>query len=169
MSILDIELEELEELAKKAEPLSKKLFTLLKKKKPRELDDIVHDMHDEMFEKVDCLECGRCCKSLGPVIKDRDVDRMAKYLKLKPAKFIQEYLRLDEDGDYVFKSMPCPFLMPDNYCMVYENRPKACSEYPHTDRKRFYQILDLTLKNTFTCPVVYKITENLKEIYRKPS
>lgn len=46
------------------------------------------------------------------------------------------YLRVDEDNDKVFKSMPCPFLGEDNLCSIYDIRPKACREFPHTDRKK---------------------------------
>lgn len=90
---------------------------------------------------------------------------MAKRLKMKAVDFISQYLRIDEDNDYVFKQTPCPFLMSDNYCMVYEDRPKACREYPHTDRKRMYQILNLTHKNCEVCPVVFCITEELVKRY----
>ncbi len=155
-------LEKLDVLAAKAAPSTKKLFKSLKKRKPKNLDDVVHNAHAEVFEEIDCLSCANCCKTLGPRLSDSDIKRMAKYLKIKPAKFIDEYLRVDEDNDFVFSSMPCPFLMPDNYCMVYEVRPKACREYPHTDRKRFYQILDLTQKNVETCPAVYEVVERIK-------
>jgi Fe-S-cluster containining protein len=47
--------------------------------------------------------------------------------------------------------------------IIYENRPKACREYPHTNRKRFVQILNLSHKNCETCPVVYEIFEALRE------
>jgi len=154
----------LAEKARQAEPQHKALVKKLKKKKPKNLDNTVHALHEEVFSEIDCLACANCCKTLGPRITDHDIARLAKHLKLKPGKFIESYLRLDEDNDYVFKEMPCPFLMPDNYCMVYEHRPKACREYPHTDRKRFYQALDITLKNTATCPAVFEIMERLKQI-----
>jgi hypothetical protein len=51
--------------------------------------------------------------------------------------------------------------MPDNYCMVYESRPKACREYPHTDRKKFAQLLSLTEKNLDTCPAVLDICKGI--------
>lgn len=156
-------LDKLDVLAVKAAPSTKKLFKSLKKRKPKNLDDVVHHAHEEVFEEIDCLSCANCCKKLGPRLSDSDIKRLAKFLKIKPAKFIDKYLRVDEDNDFVFKSMPCPFLMPDNYCMVYEVRPKACREYPHTDRKRFYQILDLTQKNVETCPAVYEVVERIKE------
>lgn len=96
------------------------------------------------------------------MIIDKDIERLAKQFRMKPSEFINQYLYLDSENDYVFKETPCPFLMPDNYCMVYENRPRACREYPHTDRKRFYQILSLSLTNTHYCPAVYEVVDRLK-------
>ena len=134
----------------------------LKKKKPKQLDNFVHDLHFKAFSEFDCLDCANCCKTIGPRLIDKDVERLAKHLKVKVVEFMDEYVKVDEDGDMIFKTHPCPFLLPDNYCMVYESRPRACREYPHTDRKRFYQILNLTHKNCETCPVVYNIVEELK-------
>jgi hypothetical protein len=134
----------------------------LKKKKPKNLDDMVHELHAEAFATFECLDCANCCKTIGPRLIDKDIERLAKHLKMKVSDFINHYILTDEDGDYVFKDHPCPFLLPDNYCMVYENRPRACREYPHTDRKRFYQILPLSHKNCETCPVVFGIFEELR-------
>ena len=136
-------------------------FKKLKAKKPKNLDDVFHKLHHEAFDQFDCLSCANCCSSISPVITEKDIEKLAKRLKLKPVDFIAQYLYIDEDKDYVFKQTPCPFLMPDNYCMVYEDRPKACREYPHTDRKRMYQILNLTYKNCEVCPVVYGITSEM--------
>ena len=158
----NISLKELRDKALKLAPETKPFFAKLKKKKPKKLDDIVHELHHEVFEDINCLNCAKCCKSISPTLYDKDVERLAKHLKIKPSKFIEEYLYIDDENDYVFKQTPCPFLLGDNYCMVYENRPKACREYPHTDRKRFYQILNLTLKNTEVCPAVFNIVEELK-------
>jgi len=155
-------IEKLPKLGLQKQKENKKFFANLKKKKPSKLDQIVQELHDDEFLKIDCLECANCCITTGPLITKKDIDRISKHLKLKPEKFIEQYLRIDEDNDYVFKSMPCPFLGSDNYCFIYDVRPRACKEYPHTDRKRFYQILDITLKNTFICPAVYNIIENLK-------
>ncbi|MEZ5195513.1 MAG: YkgJ family cysteine cluster protein [Bacteroidales bacterium] len=157
--------EKLKELAASKESQNKKFFKRLKAKTPRDLDEKVHKLHTMAFSEIDCLDCAYCCKHLGPRILEKDIERISKYLKIKKDNFIQQYLRIDEDGDYVFQSMPCPFLQADNYCSVYEARPKACREYPHTDRRKFHQIFPLTIKNTITCPAVYEIVENLKKIY----
>jgi uncharacterized protein len=128
----------------------------------KDLDPLIHRLHEQVYENTNCLACANCCITTGPLLTDRDIERIAKSLKIKPSMFIERYLRIDEDNDYVFKSLPCPFLGGDNHCAVYENRPKACREYPHTDRKNMRQILNLTLKNTLVCPVVHEIFERLK-------
>ncbi len=155
--------EELKILTDKTRSDTEALLKKLKKKKPKDLDNIVHGLHIEAFSKFNCLDCANCCKTIGPRLTKMDIDRMAKNLKIKSSDFTEKYVITDEDGDFVFHDHPCPFLLPDNYCMVYESRPKACREYPHTDRKRFYQILDLSHKNCETCPVVYEIFEELKQ------
>ena len=83
---------------------------------------------------------------------------------MKPSYFIEQYLHVDEDKDFVLNTAPCAFLGEDNYCTVYEHRPTACREYPHTDRKRFYQVLDITLRNTAVCPAAFEIVEKLKKV-----
>ena len=125
------------------------------------MDTIVQELHNRFSSEIDCLQCANCCRSLGPAIYDKDIDRMAKALRMKPSDIVANYLKIDEDGDYVFQSMPCPFLMPDNYCSIYEARPKACREYPHTDRKKFSQIYKLTVRNTQTCPIAYEVLKEL--------
>ncbi len=161
-----IDLQKLQEDANNKSRENKRFLEKLKKKKPKDLDVKVAGFHDEVFEYTDCLECANCCKSISPVVIDRDIDRIAKYLKMSPSEMTKQYLELDRDEDYVFRETPCPFLMPDNYCMIYEVRPRACREYPHTDRKRFYQINTLTWKNTFICPAVFDVVEKLKDIYK---
>ena len=158
-----MDVSQLKNLAKIAAPASKKLFDKLRRTKPKDLDDVVHRLHEEVFEDVDCLKCANCCKTTSPIFYHSDIERVARHLKMKPSRFIEQYLHIDEDGDYVLNSAPCPFLDADNYCLVYENRPTACREYPHTDRKRFHQILDLTLKNTAICPAAYRIVEEMKK------
>ena len=143
----------------------KTLFKKIKRKPPKDLDQVVQRLHDETFQKINCLDCANCCKTTSPIFTNRDINRISKFLKLKARQFSDEYLRCDEDGDMVLKSSPCPFLFEDNKCMIYEVRPKACAEYPHTNRKKFHQITDLTLKNVSICPAAFNIVEKLKHIY----
>lgn len=142
---------------------TKKYFDKLKKKRPKQLDNAVHQIHEEVFACTDCLKCANCCKTTGPLFTEKDIERISNALNLKPSQFVEKYLKIDEDNDYVLQKTPCSFLGPDNYCSIYDIRPKACREYPHTDRVRFYQILEITLKNTAICPAAYEIIERLKK------
>jgi len=152
-------------MGREAHEENQRFFKKLKKKVPGNLDEVVHELHDEAFGEFDCLSCANCCSSISPMMTGKDVERLAKPLKMKPSQVIEQYMHLDEDHDYVFNNAPCPFLMPDNYCSVYEYRPKACREYPHTDRRRFSQLLNLTLKNCEVCPIVFAVVDRLKEKY----
>ncbi|MCL6265025.1 YkgJ family cysteine cluster protein [Flagellimonas myxillae] len=158
--------EVLKQLPKKAKDKhseNKKFFGKLKKKPPKNLDYLMQELHTEEFERTDCLECANCCKTTGPLFTNADVERIAKHFRLKPSQFIAQYLRVDEEDDYVLQQVPCTFLGADNYCSIYDVRPKACREFPHTDRKKFHQISNLTLKNVAICPAAFNIVEEMKQ------
>ncbi len=154
-SEIDSAIEIRDEIAKSLKKLSKK--------KHNKVDQVFHELHEEAFEKIDCLECGNCCKTTSPIFRDIDAKRISKKLKLSQAQFEKEYLRKDMDGDWVLNSAPCPFLGTDNHCFIYDFRPQACREYPHTNRKRMIAVLDLTLKNMEICPAVAKIVKQIPE------
>lgn len=148
--------------AQKSRKDNKKFLLNLKKQNKQKLDQAFHQAHEEAFAEIDCLTCANCCKTTSPIFRDVDINRIAKHLKMKVADFIEAYLYLDKDEDYVLKSAPCAFLGADNYCSIYEVRPKACAEYPHTDRKNMYQLLELTHKNSLVCPAVAQLVEQMK-------
>ena len=160
---MDTILKQLAKLAKDKHNENKKFFDKLKKKVPKNLDYVMQDLHDREFKRTDCLTCANCCKTTGPLFTFADIERIAKHLRLKPQQFTEKYLRIDEDNDYVLQSVPCTFLDNENYCMIYDVRPKACREFPHTDRKKFQQITNLTLKNVAVCPAAYNIVEEMKK------
>ncbi len=152
------------ERARQEHKVNKKFLSRIKARPPKDLDQQFHQLHKEVFTEVDCLQCANCCKTTSPIFRDVDIDRLSKHLGVRPADLVEKYLYLDEDGDYVLNSSPCPFLGQDNYCSVYEARPKACREYPHTDRKNMLQILPLTLRNTLVCPAVSRVMRRMREI-----
>lgn len=161
MSDPDIEAFRKEATGKAAE--NKRFLSRLKKVDSRDLDRQFHEAHEEVFSDLDCLTCANCCKTTSPIFYQSDIERVARALDMKPGMFVEKYLAVDEDRDHVLRSAPCPFLDDDNRCKVYDDRPKACREYPHTDRKKMVQVLDLAYKNTLVCPAVLRIVEKLKQ------
>lgn len=152
----------LPKLAKDKHKENKSFFAKLKKKPPKHLDYLMQELHEDEFSRTNCLKCANCCKTTGPLFTDKDIVRISKHFKIKEHQFITQYLEIDEDNDYVLKSVPCIFLGTDNYCSIYDVRPKACREFPHTDRKKFQQISNLTLKNIAICPAAFNIVEEMK-------
>ena len=163
-----MDLEFYKQAAKQKHKEHKKFLDSLKKKPPKNLDYVVEDMHEETFREINCLSCANCCKTTGPLFTEKDKERIAKHLRMKISDFEAKFLRIDEDQDWVLQSTPCFFLDEnDNKCNIYDVRPKACREYPHTDRKKIYQINNLTLKNTEICPATYVFVEKLRKVLEK--
>jgi hypothetical protein len=159
---LDSEISSLKQNAAKNKKAYTKLIQQLKKQKPYDVDELFHTQHEEVFEEIDCLHCGNCCKTTPPLLLNEDINRISKHLNLSVKNFMEKHVVKDDDGDYVFHQTPCVFLGTDNYCSIYEVRPNACREYPHTNRKKMHQILELTIKNAEICPAVARILENIE-------
>ena len=156
--------DQLKSLSKKVQEnkrAHRNFFIKLRKKTPKNLDAIMEKLHDDEFKKADCLQCANCCKTTSPIFTNKDIARISKAFRIKTRQFIDTYLNVDADQDYVLKSSPCTFLADENTCNIYDIRPKACQEYPHTNRKSFEKISDLTIQNLSICPATFNIVEAL--------
>ena len=133
----------------------------LKNKKGKRLDALADNIHDDIFKKINCLDCANCCTSIPPIVTKTDAARIAKKMGMKPAEFEKEYLIIDEDGDTVINTSPCPFLQKNNACLIYDIRPKACRQFPHTDNMDFSKNMKLHKMNARVCPGVFHILRSL--------
>lgn len=125
------------------------------------------DLHEEAFEKIECLTCAQCCKHYSPRFKTPDIKRISRHLKMRESEFINAYLRVDEDGDFVVNAKPCPFLGSDQFCSIYEERPSDCRRFPYTDEDVFIKRKELTVKNSTFCPITYYVLEKLITTFSK--
>jgi uncharacterized protein len=146
---------------KKSKERKKIYKQFLQRADKNEVLDKLPEYHEEAFEKIDCLKCANCCKKYSPRFKTPDIKRISRHLRLKESDFIETYLRLDEDGDYVARSLPCPFLAADNRCSIYDVRPSDCERFPYTDEDVIIKRQELTLTNSSFCPIVYYVLEKL--------
>jgi Fe-S-cluster containining protein len=140
---------------------------LLEKGNKNKMLKALPDLHEAAFSKIDCLQCANCCKNYSPRFKQPDIKRIAKRLRIKEGDLVDTYLRLDEDGDYVVKQSPCPFLASDNTCNIYEDRPGDCRRYPYTDEDILLKRVSLTLKNATICPATFTVLEQLMKMEPK--
>ena len=141
---------------------NRKLIEQLKRWKRKDLDKLFLEAHETVFSGIDCTECANCCKALGPKVNNRDIERIGKRINMRAGKVRKNYLGVDEDNEFIFNRLPCPFLGDDNLCGIYEARPKACEEYPHTDYPNMQKKLNITLKNSLICPAVYRMLNHIR-------
>lgn len=148
---------------KKSAENQKKYKQFLQKVDVRKVVKQLPALHEEAFSTIDCLACAACCKNYSPRFKTPDIRRISKVLRMKESDFIETYLRLDEDGDYVTRQAPCPFLGADNFCSIYEDRPSDCRRFPYTDEDVLLHRKNITLKNASFCPAVFVVMEALTQ------
>lgn len=130
------------------------------------LDNLFSKNHDLVFQNTDCLSCANCCRNYSPIIEPEEIPKLLTVLNIDTRYLFDKLIEMDEDGDFVFQSQPCPLLdLETNKCQIYDQRPKACAEYPHTNMKKIKNHLALLEKNIDICPAANTILENvLKEI-----
>jgi uncharacterized protein len=126
-----------------------------------EMDATVREVTEAVWEQVDCLACGNCCRTLQIVVDAKDVRGLAARLAVTPKEFEQQYVRVAEDGVRHFDS-PCPFLGGDNACAVYEDRPQSCRDFPYLYSPGFRARTLVMVENLATCPIVFNVWGRLK-------
>ncbi|MCF8243550.1 MAG: YkgJ family cysteine cluster protein [Saprospiraceae bacterium] len=151
----------------KASTENREIIKRLSRKKGKQLDVLADEVHDAVFKKIDCLDCAGCCTGIPPIVTKADVTRISRDFNMKPADFERQHLTEDEDGDTVMNATPCPFLLNDNKCSIYEIRPKACRQYPHTNYLDFSKNMRLHLPNASVCPAVFYILREIEKRLEK--
>jgi Fe-S-cluster containining protein len=129
-------------------------------------DRILRRIAEEIQDQIDCTACANCCRVATAVIQERDVERLARYLRIPPARFLAEYSMEGEEGETILRRSDekgCVFL-DGNECTVYDARPDTCRHFPHMVRgagsiaSRMWQFVD---RATY-CPIVYNSLEAFK-------
>jgi Fe-S-cluster containining protein len=120
---------------------------------------------EEIEDQIDCRQCGECCRVGEVELKERDVEKLARFLRIGVQQFLDQYAREGEDGNVILRRTEagCVFLA-GNDCSVYEERPVTCERFPHLIRgqgsiqSRMWQFVD---RATY-CPIVFNWMETVK-------
>lgn len=134
----------------------------LKKQPSKKLDETVRLLGDEVSKQIDCTQCANCCKHLHPSFTQKEIENLAES-RNKSVEALRNEFDFDTN-DHVFrmKHSPC-FLLKDNLCTVYSNRPFACADYPHLHKPDFKYRLHSVFSNYEICPIVFNTMEQLKK------
>lgn len=124
------------------------------------IDLMIGELQDAITPQIDCMQCANCCKSLEPGLEQDEVEKLAQLKQMEIENFKQTFVAYDGEAHYL-KAKPCLFLN-DCACSIYNDRPKACQEYPHLLQK------DMKYRKTFwenysICPIVFNVIEELKK------
>ena len=143
----------------------KKYTTFLRgllRRKVRGLDSLALALNKKAFQRIDCLNCANCCKTMSPTYNKADIKRISKHLGMTYQQFFDKYLEKDVSGDIMNKSVPCQFLKKDNKCAIYSVRPRDCSGFPHTQNREFkYFATETHIQNISYCPITMNIIEKM--------
>jgi Fe-S-cluster containining protein len=93
--------------------------------------DAVYDICRHLHDSHPCRMCGKCCHQANITIMDEEVGRIASHLNMNADRFIAEYLYRDDNRWLFKKSGRCRFLGSDNKCMIWEERPEICRDFPY--------------------------------------
>lgn len=131
-------------------------------------DRILRRLGEEIEDQIDCTACANCCKVATTQVTDRDIERIAKHLRITPDRVIAEFTQPDtEEGGRNLKwekGTGCVFL-DGKLCSIYDARPDICQRYPHIIRgtgsiaSRMWSFVD----RASVCPIVYNSLEKFKE------
>ena len=132
------------------------------------LDALVARVRAPVEAAIDCIACNHCCRTLQIVLDRKDIHRLARRTGVPVETFVREHVGVAEDGTAHFKRSPCPMLGPDGACTVYEDRPRACRDYPYLDTPRFRGRSLTILENVPTCPIVFHVWRGLQVAHPSP-
>ena len=152
------------ENAKKNEKDNFLFIRSLKMKDREPVDRLAQKLHEEAFKKINCVDCGNCCKTLKPTLDDNDIERISEYLDRPVEEIKSNYLTKNQYENWTFNSLPCPFLGEDNKCQIYSSRPKDCQSFPNTNKEGFSSRSYQHSENTLICPATYYIVEKMKQM-----
>lgn len=140
----------------------------LEKNPPKGIHSITAQVDTEVWQEIDCLSCGNCCKTMTPTFTTKDVKRIAAHLQMTVKDFKEKWLFYDKkDKDWMNTKQPCQFLnLKDNKCSIYEVRPADCAGFPHHTKKKFSDYAHVFQQNLLYCPATLKFVEKLMEVVK---
>lgn len=129
-----------------------------------EIDGIVHDLYLKISSEIDCTQCANCCRSMRPLLNQKDIRDFSRSLGFDSKDFKEQYLiqEGEESDKFRFNSQPCPFLK-GNLCANYQHRPQDCQSFPHLHKPEFTSRLWQVVENYSVCPLVFNVYEYLKK------
>jgi len=159
---MELDLKIIEDLSRKKEQENIRFCAELYKMDPNDTDHLAKTLGSEISSKIDCRKCANCCAVSTPCLSTFDLNRLSEGIGIAVDSLEEKYIELDQHGDKIFKTSPCPFLK-NKSCSVYDHRPSDCRSYPHFHQKDFSTRMWNYLEMYGICPIVFNFFEQLKK------
>lgn len=160
---MEKDLTKISRLAHLKEEENQEFSMFLKRYGHHKVDEIMHKLNKRYLKQYDCTECANCCKKLMPTFTQEDLEKIANYLDISYEKVKKDYVERKTAEGFILKGSECPFLL-NKKCQIYDYRPEVCRSYPHLHKDNINHRLFNIIDNTYLCPIVYNIFEDLKDM-----
>ncbi|MBM3414973.1 MAG: YkgJ family cysteine cluster protein [Bacteroidetes bacterium] len=77
----------------------RKFLTRIEKKLLPGLQALLPALEKRVWNEPDCLQCGKCCKTMSPTYTEKNIKRISAHLKMSEEAFKQKWLRQERGGD----------------------------------------------------------------------
>ena len=127
-----------------------------------EIDALVFTLQADISPKIDCRQCGNCCKTLMIEVTQPEADRVAKLLGENTDHFVASNLEKGIGQRMLMNTIPCRFL-EELSCTIYADRFAGCREFPALHLPGFTARYFTTRMHYGRCPIIFNVLEALKK------
>ena len=126
------------------------------------IDARVFALQADITPKIDCRQCGNCCKTLMIEVTQPEAERVAQVLGVESDQFVSENLEKGIGQRMIMNTMPCRFL-EELSCTIYTDRFAGCREFPALHLPGFTARYFTTRMHYGRCPIIFNVLEALKK------
>jgi Fe-S-cluster containining protein len=168
--MVTVNLRSFKQLVRRNKSKMKNFLTRLEKKVPGRLHALTLQADKQTWEKINCLDCANCCKTMSPTYTRKDITRISGHLGMTEKAFREKWLYKDKSGDWLNVNQPCQFLnLKNNKCSIYEVRPLDCAGFPHHTKRKMVDYMHVYKQNVEYCPATYSMVQIMMEKIKEHS
>jgi uncharacterized protein len=159
---IETDLQQIAQLADQREEENDYFQSFLASQDAASIDARVFALQADITPKIDCRQCGNCCKTLMIEVTQPEADRVAEVLGVESDQFVAENLEKGIGQRMIMNAIPCRFL-EELSCTIYADRFAGCREFPALHLPGFTARYFTTRMHYARCPIIFNVLEALKK------
>ena len=161
-SHIETDLQQIAQLADEREDENDHFQTFLATQDAAAIDARVFALQADITPKIDCRQCGNCCKTLMIEVTQPEADQVAQLLGVESDQFVSDNLEKGIGQRMIMNTIPCRFL-EELSCTIYADRFAGCKEFPALRLPGFTARYFITRMHYGRCPIIFNVLEALKK------